>query len=301
MIRCGTLLLLALVLAPCLVAGEYESRFGRTVLAKSDLIVDGIASANRNRIGGSFRVQITLQQTLHGEFRHRELSMHYVDRKALPEDEAVRGLFALKELASGGYELVGEPILMKGGDADEEEKRGVMRALLAIEAMAPGEQRSDSFWRLLMRYVREGGYSGEVAAIELIYVASERASIVTEARFEGLIEVRRDAGARLTRQARDDIELALQGMVEVRIKTLKLRRVRRGEDLDEKRQAAQELQRLVEDYPRAFSNSDAALLEAIAEVEDDNRLTRILDDTARAIRLRVREREARERAGRNGR
>jgi len=288
--------LLLLLLAPCLGAAEHESNFGRVILAKCDIIVHGVASAQVTRIGGSHRVEITVERTLHGDFNRAELSMHFLERALLPEGEAVRGLFALKRIGGDGFELVGKPVLMKTGDVEEAEKIAVCRAFLAIEAMPAGADRTDAFWRLLLRHVREGGYPGQNAAIELVFVGRDRVLMVTEERFEELREVIGLARGRLTRQTQEDLRLAMQGMVEGRIKTLKLRRVRRAEAANDRRAAVIELRALVDEFPRAFGNADADLMDAMREREQNDRVARELGEVAALVRLKVREREARERA-----
>jgi hypothetical protein len=290
----GWMLVLVLVAASVCQA-EHESNFGRVILSKSDLIVHGVASAQRTRVGGSFRVEVTIERVLYGETELREVSVHYIDRAILPEDDAIRGLFALKELGRGGYELVGKPVFMKTGDAEEAEKVRVARAYIALEAMEAGDDRTRVFWRLLLEHVREGGYPAQNAAVELVFVARDRAGIITEERFAELIEARNDAAGRLTRRTREDLDLAQQGMVESRIKSLKLRRIRRGDDVQDRRLAARELLALIEQYPRAFTRADAELVDAMRNREKDDRVAESLADIARRIRLKVAEREARER------
>ena len=123
--------MLRLILLVCLLAAPlaaelgaqaavYESNFGRVILAKSDLIVQGVAGATREKVGSSWLVEMTVENTLHGD-EQKELSFFYTDPNALPK-EAARGLFALKALAAGAYSLVGKPVLTPDGDAEEADK-----------------------------------------------------------------------------------------------------------------------------------------------------------------------------------
>jgi benzoyl-CoA reductase/2-hydroxyglutaryl-CoA dehydratase subunit BcrC/BadD/HgdB len=71
--------------------------------------------------------------------------------------------------------------------------------------------------------------------------------------------------------------------------------VRRGEKLAEKREAANELVKLQQDYPRAFTAEDAKLCDALEDASDDTRLNETLEGLAREIRADIRQREQEER------
>ncbi|MBZ0136596.1 MAG: hypothetical protein K8I27_09510 [Planctomycetes bacterium] len=294
------ILLVCLLAAP--LAAEYESNFGRVILAKSDLIVQGVASATRTRVGNSFRVEVTVENTLHGDEK-QNISFLYTDAALLPQ-EAARGLYALKSVTDETFSLVGKPVFTPQGDAEERDKLKVARAFIALEAQEQGDERTEAFYKLLTDHVELGGYPAQNAAVELMFVARDRGASITEERFDALIRARKDGLNRLIDQTRKDLELAFQGMVEARVKSLKFRHVRRGADKGVKRQGADDLLALQTDYPRAFTDADASLADALREASDDALLKGKLSELAKVIREEVkaravedaaREREARER------
>jgi hypothetical protein len=287
--------LLAILLCTPL-AAEYESNFGRVILAECDLIVQGVASARRTRVSGGFQVEITVQEVLYGKTELRSVSLLYTDPKLLKDKEAVRALFALKSIASGGYSLVGKPVLTPEGDAESDDKRRVCDEFVKLEAQKADTDRTHAFWDLLIRHVKAGGYQAQNAAVELIFVARNRGSIITEERFAQVQQAREAAGKLLTTQTKDDLRLALQGMVEARIKSLKYKRIRRGKKIQDRKDAADELAELVEAYPRAFLESDASLCEAMRDDTSDQTLRDKLDELAKSITAEVRIREARRKA-----
>lgn len=298
MIRPAMILLLLLLGAPLCapLRAEHESNFGRVILANSDLIVQGVAGAKRTRIGSALQVQVTVQTVLYGEEKASELTVYFTDDNLLPKNEAVRALFALKRLAQGGCNLVGKPVLTAESDAEEQDKLSVVREFVQLERAAAGEQRTADFFALLLKHIDRGGYSAQNAAVELMFVVRDRGSIVTQERFDALLEARKAADARLTTATRDDLTLVQQGMVEVRIKGLKFKAVRRAEKQAERRAAADELLKLISDYPRAFTLEDAKLAEALSEASDDDRLKKSLDSAASEIRKHVAIAEAAEKA-----
>lgn len=289
-----TLLLLLLCAAP--LCAEYESNFGRVILSQCDLIVQGVASAKRTRVGGGTRAEITIEQTLYGETKLRELSAFYTDRNLLKADEAVRALFALKQMADGGYSIVGRPVVTPEGDAESPAKLDVCKAFIELEAKESGDARTQAFWDLLTGHVKQGGYPAQNAAVELMFIARDRGAIITEDRFDKLQQAREQGRKALLKQTQDDLALASQGMVEARIKKLKLTRVRHGEKQQDRRDAADALYKLVETYARAFTESDAKLIDAIAADSDDQWLKDKLAATSKLVMHEVRMREARKRA-----
>ncbi len=292
------LLLALLVCAP--LAAEYESNFGRVILAECDLIVQGVASAQRTRVSGGFQVEITVQEVLYGKTELRSVSLLYTDPKTLKADQAIRALFALKSIASGGYSLVGKPVLTPEGEPEAEDKRRVCEEFVKLEAQKEGEERTTAFWDLLIRHLKQGGYNAQNAVVEIIFIARDRGSIITEERFEQVQQAREAAGKLLTTQTKQDLELASQGMVEARIKSLKYKRIRRGKKIQDRKDAADELAKLVEAYPRAFLESDASLCEAMRDDTSDQSLRDKLDELAKSITAEVRIREARRKANEPG-
>src|SRR5690606_18602156 len=290
-------ILVLLLCAP--LAAEHESNFGRVVLKECDLILQGVASAQRTRVMAGYQVDVTVQSVLHGKTDLRSVSLIYTDPTLLKKDEAVRALFALREIAKGGYALVGKPVLTPDGETESDEKRRVCEAFIALESLPENDKRTEEFWSLLLRHVRIGGYSAQNAMVELLYVARDRASTITEKRFEALQQAGRDAGGRLTTQANADLKLALQGMVEARVKDLKYRRIRRGKDRAEKLEATEELATLVEKWPRAFVAADAKLCKAMSDDTQDrtlrDRLAGIATDINNEIKIREAERGAADR------
>lgn len=285
-------LLAILLLFATPLCAAHESNFGRVILANSDLIVHGVASATRAEMRASTRVEMTIESVLHGEQKLTEIVVFYNDPELLKKNEAVRGLFALKKLAEGGYNIVGKPVLTPGGDVEEADKLRVARDFIALEQEAEGEGRTAHFWELLIEHLKLGGYPAQNAAVELMFVARDRSAIITEQRFDDVVAARDSALNRLTTQAKDDLKLACQGMVEARVKSAKFKRVRRSDDKAERRKAADELQALQLDYPRAFTEEDAKLADALAKDSDDARLDEKLNELARLIRAEIRIQEA---------
>lgn len=290
-------ILIALLLCSPL-AAQHESNFGRVILANSDLIVEAVASATRTQVHGGFSVELSIKKTLHGEAARREVSLFYTDPKLLKEDEAVHGLFALKRMAGSGLALVGKPVLTPEGERDSEAKLKVCEEFIALEGKPEGAERTASFWNLLARHVRRGGYPAENAAVELMFIARDRADSITEERFQAILEARADAGRQLTEQTTQDLRLALQGMVEARIKGIKFREARRGETRESRRNGADALLALAKEYPRAFTETDAKYAQAMAGDSDDATLRAKLTELHRIISAEIRIREAREREAR---
>ena len=282
------LLLVCLLAAP--LAAEYESNFGRVILAKSDLIVQGVASATRTRVGASYLVELTVENTLHGDEK-QEVSFFYTDPKTLP-DEAARGLYALKALADGMFSLVGKPVLTPHNDAEERDKLKVAREFIALEDKEEGEARTAAFYDLLVAHVKTGGYPAQNASVELMFIAQHRGRTITEERFDALIAARRDGLNRLTEQTKKDLELAFQGMVEARVKSIKFKRIRRGKDDAAKREAEDALLALQSDYPRAFTEEDAKLAEALQDTLESPLIKGKLADLTREIRAEINRRAA---------
>lgn len=287
--------LLAILLLAAPLSAAHESNFGRVILAKCDLVVQGVASATRVEMKASVRVELAIESVLYGEQKETDIVVFYNDPALLKKGEAVRGLFALKKLAEGGFNIVGKPVLTPGGDAEEADKLRVARDFISLEKEAEGEGRTARFWELLIEHLKLGGYPAQNAAVELMFVARDRSAIITEQRFDDVIAARDSALNRLTTQAKDDLKLACQGMVEAKVKSAKFKRVRRGEDKTEKRKAADDLLALQKDYPRAFTEEDAKLAEALAEGSDDARLDEKLAELARLVRAEIRIQEAAER------
>lgn len=288
-------LLIALLFCTPL-AAEYESNFGRVTLANCDLIVQGVASAKRTRVAASFRVEVTVQQVLYGETEQREVSVYYTDDKMLKDNEPVRALFALKTMATGGFSIVGKPVYAPESEPESAAKQSVCEAFVALEQEKQGDERTSNFWALLVRHIRQGGFAAQNAAVELMFVAQHRSSIVTEERFTQVQDARGFGEKALTTQTKEDLKLAFQGLVEAGVKTLKFRRIRRGDTKEERRSAATELLTLVEEYPRAFTEADAKLTKAIADQSQDAVLNETLAELERAIILEVRVREAAEKS-----
>jgi hypothetical protein len=289
-----TRLIALLLLLACPLAAAYESNFGRVILSQSDVIVQGVAAAKRTKLRASVRVELTIETVLHGKEAATDVSVYYTDPDSLGED-AVRGLFALKALADGGYTLVGKPVLTPAGDAEEADKLAVVREFIALEAQPEGDERTTDFWALIVGHINLGGYAAQNAAVELMYVARDRGEIITEKRFDEVVTARDAATSRLTKQTREDMRLACQGLVEAKVKSLKFKRVRREVKAVDKRAAANELVLLQKDFPRAFVEDDAKLCEALQAASEDKRLNETLADLAREIRAAIRAREQEER------
>ena len=291
MLRC--LLIFSLLAAP--LAAEYESNFGRVILANCDVILQGVASATRAKVGTSSKVQVTVETVLHGKEEKQEVVVFFADPDVLTTDEAVRGLFALKRLSDGGYNLVGKPVVTAESDPEEADKLRVAREFIALETEPAGDERTADFWNLLIDDIELGGYAAQNAAIELLFIARDRGAIITEVRFDEVRKARETAAKRLTKQTKADLELACQGLVEASVKDLKFRRVRRGESNKEKRSAADDLTDLQKDYARAFTEEDAKLCDALVDAEKDDMLSEKLKKLARAIRSEIKIRQAEER------
>ncbi|MBX3458419.1 MAG: hypothetical protein KF696_00475 [Planctomycetes bacterium] len=285
--------LLVVLLCATPLCAEYESNFGRVILSQCDLIVQGVAAAKRTRVVGGTKAELTVQSVLYGETKLREISAFYTDANLLKKDEAVRAMFALKKMADSGYSIVGKPVLTPESEPESVAKVDVCKAFVALERQEQGSERTGAFWDLLIAHIRQGGYPAQNAAVELMYIARDRGSIITEERFQQVQDARADARKALLRQTQDDLALASQGMVEARVKTLKVTRIRRGEKQQDRRDAADELAKLVETYPRAFTESDAKLLDATAAESDDARLKDKLAEISKRIMHEVRMREAR--------
>ena len=285
-------LILAVLSTP--LSAERETNFGRVILDQCDLIVQGVASAMRTQVRGAHRVEISIETVLYGEEAATDVSMFYTDPESIGAD-ATRALFALKRLADGGYNLVGKPVLTPLGDAEEDDKVRVCRDFVKLEKLAEGDERTTEFWTLLSEHIRLGGYPAQNAAVELMFIARDRGSTVTQERFDAVVAARDAALSRLTKATQADLKLGFQGLVEARIKKLKFKTVRRGETNKEKRDAARELNDLQIAYPRAFTEEDAKLCDALIKVAKDTLLEDKLLELARNVRADVRERESDER------
>lgn len=261
------LVILVMFAAP-LLAG-YESNFGKVILAKSDVIVLAVASAKRTKIRAGERMELTVAETLYGNKVPNTVSLFTNSPNLLKRGEAVRALFALSKMSGGGFKLVGKPVLTPDGAAESDEKIEVAKEYIAMEKLAPGAERTKVFWSMLFRCVRSGGYSAEDAAIELLYVAKNSPQAITQERFESAIDAEAAAVGKLTKQAQADLKLARKGMVEVRIKDLRYKAIRRGKTKQDKRTAAGTLLDLIEEYPRAFDKSDLEMIEAMTTSSDD--------------------------------
>lgn len=279
---------------------EAQSRFGEVVLSRCDLIVLGVASATRKQAGGCFQVTLTVQQVVHGESRATDLQIFFTDAALLPEDKATRGLFALKDMAAGGKELLGRPIAVPDGDFEEDAKIAVVEDFLALEDLEPGEERTQAFEDLLAAHFGQGGWPAANAAVELIYWVSRRPGDVTRARFDRFRVFYEDPARALETRTRLDVKLALGGMVEARIKSLCFKQVRRGETAKERRAAYEELDSFLEIWPSAFLEADAKLCEALADTKQGGELRSELLDMARRIRAEIKLRKAAEEADKPG-
>src|SRR5690606_34256128 len=111
--------LLAILLLAAPLAAAHESNFGRVILANCDLVVQGVASATRVEMKASVRVELAIESVLYGEQKQTDIVVFYNDPALLKKGEAVRGLFALKKLAEGGFNIVGKPVLTPAGDVEE--------------------------------------------------------------------------------------------------------------------------------------------------------------------------------------
>ncbi len=265
MIRYITLLLL--LSGP--LCAEAESNFGRVILDKSDAIVLAVASAKRVKIRAAVQVQLTISETLYGDELGNTVSLFFNDQSVLKKGVAVRALFALKKLATGGYKLVGKPVLTPESGAESAEKIRVAKEYIELEAEEKGKDRVKSFWDMLIGHVKAGGYTAENAAIELMYIARDRPRTITLLRFDAVLEAEETAKGNLTRRAKADLRLARKGMVEGRIKQLRYKEIRRGKKKQDKRSGADALLKLIDDYSLAFDKKDLALINAMAVDTDD--------------------------------
>ncbi|MCF6227299.1 MAG: hypothetical protein L3J82_01370 [Planctomycetes bacterium] len=265
MIRYITLLLL--LSSP--LCAEAESNFGRVILAKSDAIVLAVASAKRVKIRAAVQVQLTVSETLYGDDLGNSISLFFNDPDVLQKGEAVRALFALKKLATGGFKLVGKPVLAPESGAESAERIKIAKEYIELEAEEKGKDRVKSFWAMLIGHVKAGGYAAENAAIELLYIARDRTGTITFPRFDAVLEAEETAKGNLTKRAKADLKLARKGMVEGRIKQLRYKEVRRGKKKQDKRAGASELLKLIDEYSLAFDKNDLDLINAMAADTDD--------------------------------
>lgn len=286
------LFVLLLIAAP--LAAERESNFGRVILDNCDVIVQGVASATRTQVGAAERVEVSIETVLYGEEKQTDISVYYSDHKELGAG-AVRALFALDRLSDGGYNLVGKPVATPHDDPEGDSKLLVCRAFIQLEKEEAGAKRVEAFWTMLSDHILMGGYAAQNAAVELMFVARDRGSIITLARFDMMVSVRDNALNRLTKETQADLILAFQGLVEAKVKNLKFKSIRRGEDNKEKREAARDLNDLQSKYPRAFSEDDAKLCDALLEISKDAVLDDKLKELSRNIRADVQEREREDR------
>jgi hypothetical protein len=285
-------LLMFLLAAPLCAERSYESAFGENTLAKCDLIVHAIAAAKRSKAGGAISVQLTVQEVLHGDEKSTELTMLYSDSTLLKEGESVEGLFALKALADSGYSSVGRPVPMPSGDAEANAKVSVCKEFLALEKMEEGEARTKAFEDLLATDIAEGGYPGQNAAVELVLWVSRKPGQVNKARFDRFRGILDAAKSSLDKRAKKDVELALQGMVELQLKDLSFKAVRRGKTKQERVDGGNEVAAYFKEYPRAFGNDDAVLADALAKDCKDGETARdVLTDLAEAIRREIKARK----------
>lgn len=289
-------LLLCLVLAAPLCAERtYESAFGENTLAKCDLIVHAIAAAKRSKAPGAISVQLTVQEVLHGEEKSTEITLIYSDTTLLKENESVEALFALKAMADNGYSCVGRPVPMPSGDAEARAKVSVCKEFLALEKMEEGEARTEAFENLLAADLIEGGYPGQNAAVELLLWVSRKPGQVSKARYDRFKGILAENKNHLDARAQKDVELALQGMVELQLKDAAFRAIRRGKNKQARVDGGNELAAFFKDYPRAFSADDAALCDALAkDCQDGDTARDNLSDMAEAIRREIKARKLEE-------
>jgi hypothetical protein len=291
----SVLLLLVILAAPLCAERSYESAFGENTLAKCDLIVHAIAAAKRVKIGAAVSVQLTVQEVLHGEEKSSEITLIYSDSTLLKEGESVEGLFALKTLADAGYSCIGRPIPMPSGDAEARTKVAVCKRFLALEEMEEGEARTDAFENLLASQIAQGGYPGQNAAVELLLWVSRKPGQVSKARYDRFKGVLAESKSILDKRAQKDVELALQGMVELQLKDASFRSIRRGKTKQERMEGGKELAGYFEDYPRAFGTDDASLADALAkECKDGDTARDNLSTLAESIRREIKARKIEE-------
>jgi hypothetical protein len=275
-------------------AAQHESNFGRVILAKCDAIVQGVASAKRTTLQDLVRVEVAVENTLYGKEAAKDVQVFFKDADTLKKDEAVRGLFALKAMSSGGYELIGRPVSIPAGDPEEKDKIAVAKAFIALEAQKAGDERTDTFRDLLEAHVRQGGYAAQNAGIELMFMVKDRPGIITEEYFGQMRKAVDESTRVLTQQAAKDLKLGLQGMVEARIKSLKFRKLRRADTKAGRETAVKELAALQEAFQRAFTEADAKLCDALYDIEKDAGVCDKLAALATAIRAAEAQRKAEE-------
>lgn len=292
------LLILFLLAAPVLsqeAPRAYESAFGENTLSKCELIVHAVASATRKSVGAAVAVDLTVQEVIYGTEKATELKLLLTDSTILKQGEAVEALFALKPLAERGYSLIGKPVVTSGNDGEKSAKIAVCRAFIELESSEAGEARTTAFEDLLALHLDEGGYPAQNAAVELLLWVARKPALVSRARFDRFRTIAAAAKARLDERSRQDVELALAGMVETRLKDKAFRDVRRGKTNAERLKGGSDLAEYFRDYPRAFVESDATLAEALAKVSVDGETARqALIDLGADIRRELRARKIEE-------
>lgn len=280
-------------------ARVYESAFGENTLAKCDVILHATASAVRKSLGGAISVDLTVQDVIWGEEKAKEVKLIYTDKTLLKEGESVEGLFALKALAGQGYSPVGRPVALSSGDGERSSKIAVCRAFIELEQQEAGEDRLRAFEDLLAYHLSLGGYPGRNAAVELMLWVARKPGQVTRARFDRFKTLLASARQALDNRTRQDVQLALQGMVETRLKNDCFREARRGKAKADRVKAIAELAEFVKEYPRAFVEADAKLADAMAkECQDGETARTALEDLASEIRRELRARQIEEEARR---
>jgi hypothetical protein len=271
----------------------YESNFGEVILASSDLIIQGTAGASRSRVAGAWRAEVTVEQVLYGECKANEVRVFYSDEGVLKKGEAVPALFALKRMAEGGFSMVGRPVALPDAALERETRLRVCREFVALEKNAPGEERTRLYENLVALHIAEGGYAAQNAAIELMFWVKRRPHEVTRERFDRFSKARANADRLLDTRTRADLDLALSGMVETRIKDLSFKQARRSEKAADRLAAVKDLAVLVEKHGSAFTDADARLADAMArEAGQGDEIKRELTDLARSIRAVVAARKA---------
>ncbi|KAA0218190.1 hypothetical protein EDM80_01380 [bacterium] len=294
-------LLLALLCCGSLLAQErsYESAFGENTLARCDVILHATASAVRKSLGGAISVDLTVQDVIWGEEKAREVKLIYTDKTLLKERESVEGLFALKVMAGQGYSPVGRPVVLSDSDGERSSKFAVCRAFIELEQQAAGEERLKAFEDLLAYHLSLGGYPGRNAAVELMLWVARKPGHVTRERFDRFKALLAASSQALDNRTRQDVQLALQGMVETRLKNDCFREARRGKAKADRVKAVTQLAEFVKDYPRAFVEADAKLADALAkECQDGATARTALEDIASEIRRELRARQIEEEARR---
>ncbi|MCC6575497.1 MAG: hypothetical protein IT462_17095 [Planctomycetes bacterium] len=298
------LLVFILLLAAPLCAAEakprvWESNFGEAILANCDIVVLGVAAAQRLQINGATSVEITVQEVLYGEEKATTISVLLSDTGVLKREAAVEGLFALKRIAGKGYSLVGKPEEAASGDQERDMKLSVAQAFIALEAEEAGAKRTQAYLDLLARHLLQGTYTAQNAALELKLWVQRRPELVTREIFDRFVKLHSEMGVAKSK-IRADLFWALTLMVERKIKNDEFRQARRGKTTADKGKAIDALVALRENYTAAFGEADARLCDALAK--DDSysdaqvsSLTKLAD----AIRAELRRlEEERKRAGR---